>query len=244
MAHTDNPHDGPYDVDAHGVAVQAYIWGLPLVMAAKGRLTLTNPADPWVRRPPTSAGAPLNNIGHARELADPTFKVGPGPNVDTLYTLPRLDLADEPFVLETPDFGSRYYTFQMAYADSSADVSLGQRTHGGQLPPVFMHGPTYRGEVPQDMVVVASHTRYLHVQGRILVQPDDPEDFTAVHALQDRITLRTYSAYLEGRTGPNPVPDQRPLTDPTNRVDAGLVFLEELGNVLRDWVVRAHERHR
>ena len=59
-----------------------------------------------------------------------------------------LDLEQAPFVLETPDFGDRYYSFQIGYADTECDLCPGLRTHGPQLPPLFLHGPTYRGSVP------------------------------------------------------------------------------------------------
>ena len=93
-------------------------------------------------------------------------------------------------MLETPDFGGRYYTFQMAQADTSAEASFGQRTHGSQLPPLFIHGPGYEGTAPEGMLGVRSASRYFLVAGRILVDPSAPGDFDTVHALQRRIQLR------------------------------------------------------
>ena len=112
------------------LALRAYVWGLPLILATRMRQLFTNPLDPFAPRLPTSAGAPLNNLGHQRRLADPTL-AGIAPNVDTLYSLAWLDLAEEPFVLETPDFGARYYTFQMGHGDTATELSFGTRSHGG-----------------------------------------------------------------------------------------------------------------
>jgi hypothetical protein len=232
---------GGATTDPYEVALRAYVWGYAPVLAARLRQGATNPIDPFVSRLPTSAGAPLNNLGHQQRLSDPTL-AGVAPNVDTLYTLAWLDLADEPFVLETPDFDRRYYTFQIAYADTATDVSLGARTHGRRLSPIFLSGPGDRTPTPDGMLHVRSRTRYLLVAGRILVQPDDARDYAAVYDLQSRIRLRTLTRYAAGEEGPNPVPEQRPLDEGGDTVPPELSRFNELGNVLRDWTVDPAER--
>jgi hypothetical protein len=228
--------------DPHLLAVRAYVWGLALVLATRLRERFTNPIEPLEPRLATSAGAPLNNIGHQRRLSDPTLP-GIAPNVDTLYSLAALDLDSGPFVLETPDFGSRYYTFQMGYGDTATELSLGIRTHGGQLPPVFISGPNDREPVPPGMLHVPCHTRYFQLVGRILVQPGEVDDYDAVYDLQSRIRLRTLSRYLAGDSGPNPVPQQRLLDQGADSIDPDLGALNQIGNVLRDWIVQPHERN-
>jgi hypothetical protein len=228
--------------DPHLLAVRAYVWGLALVLATRLREQFTNPLDPFAPRLPTSAGASLNNIGHQRRLSDPTLP-GIAPNVDTLYSLAALDLHSGPFVLETPDFGSRYYTFQMGYGDTATELSLGMRTHGSQLPPVFVSGPNDREPVPAGMLHVPCPTRYFQLVGRILVQPDEVDDYDAVYDLQSRIRLRTLSRYLAGDSGQNPVPEQHLLDHGSDAIDPDLVPLNQLGNVLRDWIVQPHERN-
>jgi len=227
--------------DPHLLALRAYVWGYAPLLAARLREQITNPADPFAQRPATSPGAPLNNIGHQRRLSDAGMP-GVAPNVDTLYSLAWLDLAEEPFVLEAPEFGSRYYTFQFGRADTATEVSLGARTHGGRLPPVFVTGPHDPTPVPQGMLHVRSATRYLLIAGRILVRPDEPSDYAAVYDLQSRITLRSLSRYARGEEGPNPVPEQRRLCEGAGSVPSDLTPLLELGNIMRDWVVDPSER--
>jgi hypothetical protein len=227
--------------DPYVLAVRGYVWGFPLVLAARLRQQFTNPDDPFAARGATSAGAALNNMGHQQQLADPTL-AGVAPNVDTLYSLAWLDLRDEPFVLETPDFGSRYYSFQFGHADTSASVSLGARTHGPSLPSVFVRGPGVAEAAPAGMVEVSSHTRYALVAGRILVQPGDAADHEAVRELQRGIRLRPLSSYRADKPTPNPVPEQRLLDAGADTVDPSLVALCRLGNVLRDWVVSPTDR--
>jgi hypothetical protein len=215
--------------DPYVLAVRAYVWGYPLVRAAQLRQNATRPDDPYAKRPSTVAGAPLNTLGHARALATPETRIGVAPNNDTLYSLAFLDMNEGPFVLDSPDFGRRYYTFQFGQADTSTDQSLGRRTHGARLPPVFIVGPGYVGMAPEGMVVVESRDRYLMIAGRILV--NGATDLPAVHALQDEIRLRRWNAGAPAPATPTP---QRPLTDPASGVPKDFEILEMLGAVLRD----------
>jgi hypothetical protein len=233
--------DGP-ERDPYTLAVRAYVWGFPLVEMAWIRLRGTNPDDPFVHRPSTSTGAPLNRWGHQAVPADPTFRAGVGPSVDLLYSSLRLDLAEGPFVVEVPDCASRYYTVQIAFGDSSAEQSLGQRTHGSQLPPLFVHGPGDTMTPPDGMLVVSCPTRYCLLPTRFLFDPDDPADLDQVRALQCRLSVRTLGCHLDGSNAPPPLPDQRRLVDPGTAPPVELVFLHQLGNVLRDWIVQPADR--
>ena len=221
--------------DPYKLALRAYVWGYPLVRAAQIRQNMTLPSDPFRVRPPTAPGAPINRMGHARALATPELRVGVAPNNDTLYNLAWLDMNEGPFVMTTPDFGARYYTFQMGQADSSTDVALGQRTHGHQLPPVFIQGPGGHQRVPAGMTEVRSTQRYMMIAGRILV--DGPQDLPAVHALQDRIKLQRWSDYAAGRDALPPVSPQLPMPQGAGAEREPLQFLDMLGTVLRDWRV-------
>ncbi|WP_448624438.1 DUF1254 domain-containing protein [Geodermatophilus sp. URMC 64] len=228
--------------DPYGLAVRAYVWGFPLVAMARIRLHTTNPDDPFAPRPPTSTGAPLNRWGHQTVPADPSFRAGVGPSVDLLYSSLRLDLAGGPFVVEVPDCGSRYYTVQIAFADSSAEQSFGRRTHGAHLPPLLLRGPGDDTPIPAGMLAVDSPTRYCLLPTRFLFDPADPADLAEVRELQRQLTVRTLPDHLEGRDAVPPVPDQRRLVDPATAPPPELSFLHELGNVLRDWAVQPADR--
>jgi len=225
--------------DPRRLAMRAYVWGYPLMRAAQLRQNLTLPADPLRVRPPSSPGAAINRLGHAHELGSPKMRQGVAPNADTLYSLAWLDMAGGPYVLETPDFGTRYYTFQMGQADSSTRQSLGQRTHGHQLPPVFIQGPGQHHRVPAAMVGVRSDQRYMMVAGRTLVS--GPADIPAVTDLQRRMTLRRWQDHAAGRDILPPVNPQRMLATGT-AVTSPDVFLTMLGVVLRDWRPAASDR--
>lgn len=226
--------------DPRLLALRAYVWGYPFVRAAQIRQNLTVPSDPFVARPPSVSGAPINRFGHALEVSTPATRQGVAPNNDTLYSIAWLDMSQGPFILETPDFGSRYYTFQMGQADTSTDVALGQRNYGAKLPPVFVQGPDRHQPVPPGMVGVSASQRYLMIAGRVLVRSKD--DLPTVHQLQEQIKLRRWVDYEAGRDVLPPVLDQRPLIAKGSTVPDELSFLEMLGNVLRDWYVQTEEQ--
>lgn len=223
----------------HALGSLAFVWGYPLVRAAQLRANLTRPVVPGDPAEAVVARGPLNAMAHARALATPHTRVGVAPNNDTLYSLAWLDLSAGPFVLEAPDFGKRYYTFQMGQADSSTDCSLGQRTHGGQLPPVFISGPDHDASVPAGMVHVRSRYRYLLIAGRVLV--DGVSDLPAVHRLQDRIVLRRWGV-PDAQKGVPGGPPVGPIPDHGSTAAAGaLVFMAQLGGVLADIGIAAQD---
>jgi hypothetical protein len=219
--------------DYSKLAAQAYIWGYPLIRSAQLRQNMTLPEDPLRARPETTAGAPINRLGHARALANPETRQGVAPNNDTLYSLAWIDTAAGPFVFEAPDFGARYYTFQMGQADTSTDLALGQSTHGAQLPPVFLLGPGQDHPVPPGMIGVRATQRYFMLAGRTLVR--DPADFAEVWRLQDRMRLRTWADYQAGRDRDAPIAPQEPIERREPPTDDPVAFFGMLGAVLKDW---------
>ncbi|MEZ5218892.1 MAG: DUF1214 domain-containing protein [Ilumatobacteraceae bacterium] len=228
---TEELFQGP-SADPYTLGVRAYIWGFPLVAAAGIRAYATRPEDPWATRPATAPGGPINRLGHARRLCDHTFRSGVGPNNDTLYSTGWFDLADGPFVITTPDFRSRYYTLSINRADSSADVSVGHRTHGGQLPPLVLHDARLTPDVPDGALPIPCSTRYVLIAGRVLVEPG--EDLASVHALQDGIETTLLDGSVPGVSPQRPFPAGRPTA-------VGADFLGLLGRVLQDWWVRPDE---
>jgi hypothetical protein len=225
-----------FDTDESALALRAFVWGYPLVRSAQLRAKTTR-SSPATDSPamPEAATAPLNAVGHARRLATPATRLGVAPNHDTLYSLAWLDTCAHSFVLEVPDFGQRYYTFQMGQGDTSTDMSLGQRTHGGKLPPIHIYGPRYRGRLAKDHIHISSRHRYLLIAGRIMV--NGAEDLPVVHKLQDQISVKTLDSSpacigtdrLEHM--PNPLVLQPHRENGDHRE---LTYLAQLAAVVRD----------
>lgn len=226
--------------DPHTLAMRAYVWGMPMVEWAKVRSYQTRPDNPWVERPAHNVGAPINHFGRARVLYGPDSKDGVGVNNDTLYTNVWFDLEAGPFVVETPDFKGRYYTFTVYQGDTSSAESLGHRTHGSQMPPLFVYGENFTGEVPEGLVPVRGNTRYILLSGRILVDGSE-EDLARAHALQDQVRSRTFHAWQAGVEKEPPVTWQRALLPSSVDSEDELAFFHMLGSVLQDWLIQPEE---
>jgi hypothetical protein len=209
--------------DLRLLAERAYVWGMPLVEAELIRSRF-------------KAMAPLNRFFHRRALSGPEMRAGVGPNNDTLYSLTWVDLSEGPLVVTTPNFGDRYYTISINQADSSSNQSLGQRTHGGRMPPLFVHGPDWTGPVPAGMVAVPVSTRFANLAGRILVR--GPEEYAEVHVLQDQMTIYRWRDWQAGNRTPAAEPAVDLSLKPDPAVPDELRFLDLLGQILRYWQAR------
>ncbi|OZE03953.1 hypothetical protein CH249_26675 [Rhodococcus sp. 05-2255-3B1] len=179
----------PTHPDLRDDARALQVWGFPVVFAQRLRLRFTSPSDPHVQRTSTSAGAPLNHLGHQRELADPTLTAGVAPNVDTLYSLAFVDLDSGTFELRLPDFADRYYSVQVGEADSSTNTVLGHRTHGSRVPSITLFRRTSRSADTAADGWVACRSRFVMIAIRILVDPSREGDLHRVHELQNLIVL-------------------------------------------------------
>jgi hypothetical protein len=117
------------------IAVDAYIYGYPLVTMEMTRRVMTNVAAP------DSSRAPMGQILRKREYPDAAYRDVTAPNADTLYTIVWLDVAKEPWVLSIPDMGERYYLFPMLDGWTDVFQVPGTRTTGDKAQKYAITGP-------------------------------------------------------------------------------------------------------
>lgn len=108
----DGALDGPLDDLKEGgedlwLALEAYAFLYPLVTMALTAQHITNVAKPDGTR------APFGNLIKLREYPNASFRDVTAPNADTLYTTAFLDVGDEPWLVQLPDFDGRYALFPM-----------------------------------------------------------------------------------------------------------------------------------
>jgi hypothetical protein len=197
------------------IATDAYIYGYPLVTTEMTRRVGSNVVAPTERR------APMGQFVKMRQYPDPLFRDVTTPNADTLYVSAFLDLAKEPWILGFPDMGDRYFLFPMLDAWTNVFQSPGTRTTGTAPQTCAIAGPGWKGSLPAGVVEYRSPTSLAWIIGRIYCT-GSPEDYAAVHALQDKITLVPLSAY------------GKPYTPPAGRVDPSV----DMKTAVRDQVNR------
>ena len=112
----------------------------------------------------------FGHFKHNRELTPLDNQLVIRQNRDTLYSAAVFDLDAGPVTVTTPDPGTRFMSIQIITEDHYV--------------PEVVYGQARRTMTRDDI-----GTRYVALAVRILVDPDDPADLDAVHALQDAITV-------------------------------------------------------
>ncbi len=189
--------------EAKALAIEAYIYGYPLVTMEMTRRVITN-----VERPEGTRG-PMGQLIRLREYPNASFRDVTAPNADTLYTTAFLDVGQEPWILELPDAADRYYLFPMLDGWTEVFQVPGKRTTGTGPQKYAITGPGWKGQLPEGVKEYRSQTSIVWLLGRIYCT-GTPEDYRAVHKLQDAISLAPLSAY------------GRPYTPPAGKVDPGI----------------------
>ncbi len=175
------------DQRAVETAVDAYIYGYPLVLMDVTRKTLTNFSRPGEH------GAPINQFYNKRRFPEPADTAVVSPNADTLYTVAFLDLAKEPMVLSLPEMNGRYYLMQLLDGWTNVFGSLGTRTTGNEKGSIAIVGPTWEGSVPDGIVEIHSPTSLVWIIGR--TQTNGKGDYAAVNSVQDKYGLLPLSSF-------------------------------------------------
>ena len=170
------------------LAVAAYIFGYPLVTMEMTRRVMTN-----VAKPESNLRGPMGQFVNARAYPTAAFKDVTAPNADTLYSPAWLDLAREPWVLHVPDERGRYYLMPMLDGWTNVFADPGTRTTGTGAGDFAIAGPGWQGSLPPGVELIRSNTNMIWILGRTYCS-GTPEDYAAVHALQDQYRVTPLSA--------------------------------------------------
>ncbi|MFG1360878.1 DUF1254 domain-containing protein [Xanthobacter pseudotagetidis] len=176
-------------------ATDAYVYGYPLVTMEMTRRVMTNVAAVKGTR------APMGQLLRMREYPNATFRDVTAPNADTLYTTAFVDVGKEPYVLSIPDMKDRYFLFPMLDGWTNVFQVPGKRTTGTGAQTHAVTGPGWSGTLPAGVTQYKSPTAMVWILGRIYCT-GTPEDYAAVHALQDQVSLVPLSAYGKPYTPP------------------------------------------
>ena len=174
----------PTDTDAVWELVSdAYIYAFPLVLTDATKTMSTNTDGSVTGR------APVNQINHAKKLADASFRTVVTPNVDTLYSQAWLDIGAEPMVYVLPET-DRFCNVQLLDAWTNTAAVLDK---AGAYAIAL---PSWEGELPEGVTRVDVPTATVWTIARIVLSGN--EDLPNVYAIQEHMRLLPLSAYLEG----------------------------------------------
>jgi hypothetical protein len=182
-------------VEDFALAQDAFIYGYPLVTMEMTRRVITNVASVEGTR------GPMGQIIKLRQYPNSSFRDVTAPNADTLYTSAFFDVGKEPWVLSIPDMKDRYFLFPMLDGWTNVFQVPGKRTTGTGAQTYAITGPGWKGTLPSGVKEYKSPTSIVWLLGRIYCT-GTPEDYAAVHALQDQVKLVPLSSFGKPYTPP------------------------------------------
>ena len=174
--------------EAFVLAIEAYIFGYPLVTMDMTRRAMTNVREPEGMR------APLGQFARTRTYPLASNHDVTVPNADMLYTIVWLDVSQEPWVLSLPDMKDRYATFPMLDGWTTVFGAPGKRVTGTGPQQCAIVGPGWKGKLPAGLKAYKSPTGIVQVLGRVYCA-GTPGDYAAAHALQDQCRAVPLSSY-------------------------------------------------
>jgi len=176
------------ELEAREAAIEAYIYAYPLVTMEYTRRVMTNVDKP------AGSKAPMGQFARLRSYPAVDDHSVTAPNADTLYTLTWLDVSKEPWILSIPDMKDRYFLFPMLDGWTNVFQVPGKRTTGTKAQKYAITGPGWSGTLPAGVTEYKAPTAMVWVLGRIYCT-GTPEDYKAVHALQDQVSAVPLSVY-------------------------------------------------
>jgi hypothetical protein len=165
----------------------AYLWGWPLVNnlnRALGTKDIPSPGH-------LGGVVPVSPPGHISMLSDyisAEERYVTCPNQDTVYGGGYQHVDTQPVVVQVPDFGTRFFTYQIADARTNSFGNIGKQ-YGTKSGFYLLVGPNWKGTVPAGITgVLHSSTDLVAIFPRVF-QDDTPEDKAAIQPLLSQIVV-------------------------------------------------------
>jgi hypothetical protein len=124
---------------ARMVARQAYFWAWPMVNVYNKRLAFGKAPEPGLLGG-ILPFAPVNRLAMLRDYIDPAERAVACPNQDVAYGGGPLALDVSPVVIQVPDFGDRFWVYQVVDLRTDSFASLG-RMYGTRPGFYLLAGP-------------------------------------------------------------------------------------------------------
>ncbi|NIG55776.1 DUF1254 domain-containing protein [Chitinophaga sp. Cy-1792] len=219
------------------LATSIYGWGWPMANI-NNRIILFNK----LRNPIYAGGvlplAPPNHLCMLTDYVRPEERAVACPNQDVVYGFGGLDLEKDAVIVQVPDFGDRFWVYQVCDQRTDAFAKLGKMY---DTKPGFylLAGKNWNGKVPGEVKDVFRCTTTFGIVIPRVFQSDDPEDKKAIQPLIANITMYPLSEF-DGKmkttdwtkTEKTP-PDPNGGNAETKWVDPE-IFFDQLPGILKD----------
>ena len=172
----------------------AYLWGWPLVNIYNRHWTQS-----WVKTQTFLVGgvapvAPINHLGMLVGYNEPGQRFITCPSQDLIYGFGVLDLSREPVIVQVPDFGKRFFVFQVTDQRTDAYGEMGSM-YGTKPGFYLLVGPDWKGAAPRGVTAMFRASTDLGCIIPRVFQADDAADNAAVQPLIRQIMAYPLSKF-------------------------------------------------
>lgn len=175
------------------VGRMAYIWGWPLVNNYNRAERVKDLPEPGL----LGGVLPVSPPGHVSMLTDyidEKERFVACPNQDTVYGAGYQRLNSKPVIIQVPDFGDRFWTYQLCDARTDAFCNMGKQS--GTKPGFYLIvGPNWTGQKPDGVTEVYRSPTDLAVIFPRVFQSDEPEDKSAIQPILSQIVVYPLSDF-------------------------------------------------
>jgi hypothetical protein len=177
------------------VARDAFFWAWPLVNLYNRRLAFSKMQEQKYVGPLLEA--PLNRLTMLTDYVDPEERNVACPNQDVVYGLGMIALDVSPVVVQVPDFGDRFWVYQIVDLRTDSFVQLGKMYH---TTPGFylLVGPNWHGELPKGITRIFRSPTSTGLVAPRIAQDDTPQDKRAIQGVLTGIAMYPLADY-DGR---------------------------------------------
>jgi hypothetical protein len=217
------------------VARDAFFWAWPLVNTYNRRLAFSKMEEQRYVGPLLEA--PLNRLTMLMDYVNPEERNVACPNQDVVYGLGMLALDVSPVVVQVPDFGERFWVYQIVDLRTDSFVQLGKMY--GTTPGFYLLvGPNWNSEVPKGITRVFRASSNTGLVAPRIAQNDTSEDKREIQGVLTGIAMYPLAEYdgrmkrMEWSKLPK-VPGAAPGAEETRWVFPEK-FFDELPTVLAD----------
>jgi hypothetical protein len=193
----------PPDEEAREIAVDAFIYGYPMVLMEMSRRAMLD--------------TPMNRFSHRPDFPDASFTDVVRPNADTLYSKLWYDVSRDPLLISVPDSRGRYYLLPMLDMWTDVFAAPGARTSGTAPQIIALVGPRWQGALPEGVQLIRSPTAMGWIIGR--TQTNGPGDYDHVHHFQEGLRAVSLGALSGDPAAPTSAYLYDPSTGPVPPVD-------------------------
>lgn len=172
---------------------ETYFWAWPMMNIHNRRMMLKDLPDAGLMGG-TVPVAPPNKMAMLTDYISPNQRMVACPNQDVVYGFGLLALDQSPVVVQVPNFGKRYWVYQLVDNRTDSFAKMGSM-YGTKPGAYLIVGPKWNGKTPKGITKVFHSTTNTAVFIPRIFQDDTPEDKEAIQRSLRGVTMYPVAEY-------------------------------------------------